>query len=307
MNIATTIIPIFAVITLGWFVRIKGFIQPEFLDPANRLVYYLAIPAMIFHEISKASLRTQFDVTVILITLLSVLAVFAVAWCVGFFWRIRSGELGTFIQASFHGNLGYIGLAVAYYSLGNDGFVRASIIAGFIMILQNLLAVIALQFNSDDASTSKNKQDVALRILGNPVILSALAGILFSATGLKLPLVISRSLDILSGLALPMALILIGASLSFKLMQLRMLRILFSSFLKLILLPGVGIILYRLFNINLHNYLPGLILLASPTATLTYVMAKEMSGDPEFAVAALSTCTMLSAATFSIWLHIVAG
>jgi predicted permease len=307
MNIATTIIPIFAVIILGWFVRIKGFIQPEFLDPANRLVYYLAIPAMIFHEISKASLRTQFDVTVILITLLSVLAVFFVAWCVGFFWRIRSGELGTFIQASFHGNLGYIGLAVAYYSLGNDGFVRASIIAGFIMILQNLLAVVALQFNSDDASTSKNKQDVVLRILGNPVILSALAGILFSATGLKLPLVISRSLDILSGLALPMALILIGASLSFKLMQLRMLRILFSSFLKLILLPGVGIILYRLFDINLHNYLPGLILLASPTATLTYVMAKEMSGDPEFAVAALSTCTMLSAATFSIWLHIAAG
>jgi malate permease and related proteins len=307
MNIATTIIPIFAVITLGWFVRIKGFIQPEFLDPANRLVYYLAIPAMIFHEISKASLRTQFDVTVILITLLSVLTVFAVAWCVGFFWRIRSGELGTFIQASFHGNLGYIGLAVAYYSLGNDGFVRASIIAGFIMILQNLLAVVALQFNSDDSSPSKNKRDAVLRILGNPVILSALAGILFSATGLKLPLVIGRSLDILSGLALPMALILIGASLSFELMQLRMVRILSSSFLKLILLPGLGFILYRLFDIKLHDYLPGLILLASPTATLTYVMAKEMNGDTDFAVAALSSCTILSAATFSIWLHIAAG
>lgn len=306
MNIATTIIPIFAVITLGWFVRIQGFIQPEFLGPANRLVYYLAIPAMIFHSISKASLSAQFNVTVILITLLSVSAVFAVAWCVGLIWRIRRGELGTYIQASFHGNLGYIGLAVAYYSLGNDGFVRASIIAGFIMILQNLLAVVALQFNSDDASTSKNKQEVVLRILGNPVILSALAGILFSSTGLKLPLVISRSLDILSGLALPMALILIGASLSFKLMQLRMFRILSSSFLKLILLPGLGFILYRLFDIKLHDYLPGLILLASPTATLTYVMAKEMNGDTDFAVAALSSCTILSAATFSFWLHIAA-
>ena len=175
------------------------------------------------------------------------------------------------------------------------------------MILQNLLAVVALQFNSDDTSTSKNKRDVVLRILGNPVILSALAGILFSATGLKLPLVVSRSLDILSGLALPMALILIGASLSFKLIQLRMFRILSSSFLKLILLPGLGFILYLLFDINLQDYLPGLILLASPTATLTYVMAKEMNGDTDFAVAALSLCTILSAATFSIWLHIAAG
>jgi predicted permease len=306
MNIATTIIPIFAVIILGWFVRIKGFIQPEFLGPANRLVYYLAIPAMIFHEISKGSLSTHFDATVILITLLSVLAVFAVAWCVGLIWRIRHGELGTFIQASFHGNLGYIGLAVAYYSLGNDGFVRASIIAGFIMILQNFLSVVALQFNSNDASTSKSKRDAVLRILGNPVILSALAGILFSSTGLKLPLVISRSLDILSGLALPMALILIGASLSFKLMRLKMFRIFSSSILKLILLPGVGFFLFRLFDINLQDYLPGLILLASPTATLTYVMAREMNGDSDFAVAALSCCTLLSAVTFSIWLHIAA-
>jgi predicted permease len=61
------------------------------------------------------------------------------------------------------------------------------------------------------------------------------------------------------------------------------------------------------FDVKLQDYLPGLILLASPTATLTYVMAKEMSGDTDFAVAALSSCTILSAATFSIWLHIAAG
>ncbi len=307
MNIATTIIPIFAIIALGWFVRIKGYIQPEFLGPANRLVYYLAIPAMIFHAISKGSLSTQFDVSVLCITLLSVLTVFAVAWCVGLMWRISRGELGTFIQSSFHGNLGYIGLAVAYYTLGNDGFVRASIIAGFIMILQNFLAVVVLQYNSDDASISKKKRDIVLRILGNPVILSALAGILFSATGLKLPLIVSRSLNILSGLALPMALILIGASLSFELVQLRIFKILSSSFLKLILLPGIGFILYRLLDLKLQDYLPGLILLASPTATLTYVMAKELKGDTDFAVAALSSCTIMSAATFSIWLHIAAG
>jgi len=307
MNIINTIIPIFSIITLGWFVRFKGFIQPEFLGPANRLVYYLAIPAMIFHAIAKASLKANFDVTVLLITLLSVLAVFGVAWCVGLFWGIRQGALGTFIQASFHGNLGYIGLAVAFYSLGNDGFVRASIIAGFTMILQNFLAVVALQWNSDDISAPENKRAVVLRVLGNPVILSAFAGILFSFSGLRLPMVMDRSLKILSGLALPMALLLIGASLSFKLIQAKIFQLFSSSFLKLILLPGLGVILYRLFHIDPQGYLPGLILLASPTATLTYIMAKEMNGDEDFAVAALSICTMLSAVTFSVWLHIAAG
>jgi predicted permease len=304
MNIITTIIPIFIIIIIGWFARWRGFIPPEFISPANRLVYYIAIPAMIFHSISKASLKTQFDAAVLAITLLSVLAVFAVAWSAGKINRVRRGQLGTFIQTAFHGNLGYIGLAVAYYFLGNEGFVRASIIAGFTMILQNFLAVVALQLNSDNPSTAGNRFEVAFRILGNPVILSAMAGILFSLSGLKIPLIIDRSLDILSGFALPMALLVIGGSLSFELMQLRILRVLSSSFMKLILLPGLGFALYRLFGLASQDYLPGLILLASPTATITYVMAKEMNGDTDFAVAAISISTMFSAITFTLWLHV---
>jgi hypothetical protein len=57
MYIVSTIIPIFAVIILGWFARWRGFIPPEFLGPANRLVYYLAIPAMIFRGIPRDSLK----------------------------------------------------------------------------------------------------------------------------------------------------------------------------------------------------------------------------------------------------------
>jgi predicted permease len=302
MNIISTIIPIFTVIILGWFARWKGFIPPEFLAPANRLVYYLAIPAMIFHSIAKASLKTQFDSTVLTVTLLAVIAVFAFAWGVGLTRRIERKQMGTFMQCSFHGNLGYIGLAVAYYYLGSEGLVRASIIAGFIMILQNFLAVVALQLHAANIELKKNIREVVLRILGNPVIISALAGILCSLAGLRLPLVLDRSLAILSGLALPMALLIIGASLSFEVMQLQLLRVLSTSVMKLILLPGLGLIFYRSCGLALQDYLPGLILLAAPSATLTYVMAKEMNGDTDFAVAAISISTMLSAITFSIWL-----
>ncbi len=304
LNIVSTIIPIFSVIILGWLARWKGFIQQEFLEPANRLVYYLAIPALIFRAISKASLKTQFDAMVLVITLFSAVVIFAFAWGMGFLLRLRLGQLGTFIQTTFHGNLGYIGLAIAFYLLGNEGFVRASIIAGFLIILQNFLSVISLQFNSDDISVKGNKLYIVLKILGNPVILSALAGILFSLSGLKMPLVIDRSLHILGGLALPMALLIIGASLSFELMQLRILRVISSSLLKLILLPGIGFLLYRIFGIAVQDYLPALILLASPTATITYVMAREMGGDVDFAVAAISTSTLISSVTFTLWINI---
>jgi len=304
MDILLTIIPIFAVIILGMVARWKGFIQPEFLAPANRLVYYLAIPAMIFRSISKGSLKTQFNITVLAMTLLSVTAVFAVAWCAGRIKRVKRGQLGTFMQSSFHGNLGYIGLAVAYYYLGNAGLVRAGIIAGFIMILQNFLAVVALQLYAENTSQKKNRYDVVFRILGNPVIVSAMAGLLFSMAGLRMPLVIDRSLAIISDLALPMALLIIGGSMSFEMMQLPIFSVLATGLMKLILLPGLGFMLFRLSGLALQDFLPALILLASPTATISYVMAKEMHGDTDFAVAAISTSTMLSAITFTFWLNI---
>ena len=128
---------------------------------------------------------------------------------------------------------------------------------------------------------------------------------LVSITGIPVPLVLGRCLDILSDLALPLALLIIGASLSFEMVQSRLMTILSTGVMKLILLPGIGYLLYRICGVAVDAYLPGIILLASPTATVTYVMAKEMKGDSELAVATISVSTLLSAITFSLWLNVV--
>jgi len=305
MNIVTTIIPIFVIIVLGWLARVYGFIRPEFLQQANRLVFYLAIPAMVFRSISKTSLTGQFDGMVVTLSMLAVCVVFFCAWILGNIAHVHRSQRGTFIQNSFHGNMGYIGLAVSFYYLGREGFVRASILAGFMMILQNLLAVIALQIFSENNSGARRGGALVLKILGNPIILSALAGILVSMTGIPVPLVLGRCLDILSDLALPLALLIIGASLSFDLVQSRLMPILSAGVMKLILLPGIGYLMYRICDVTVAAYLPGIILLASPTATVTYVMAKEMQGDSKLAVATISVSTLLSAITFTLWLTVV--
>ena len=305
MEIAATIIPIFAIVLLGWGVRRKGFMPAEFLGPANRIVYYLAIPAMIFRAISKASLGDEFHGAVLFITLGSAVAAYLAAWGVCRGWRMAGKRTGVFIQSAGHGNLGYIGLSVAFYYLGETGLVRASLIAGFLMILQNLLSVLALQAHGAGRGAA-GRGGLATALVGNPVILSALAGILASALQLPIPLVVQRSLDILSGLALPTALLLIGATLSFRVMKAHFFTVMGAVGIKLFLLPGLGLLLYRFFHLQPGEYLPGLILLASPTATVAFVMAKEMRGDADFAVAAISASTLISAGSFSFWL-VLAG
>ena len=297
-----TIIPIFAVIGLGAVARKKGFLQDAFLTTANRLVYYLAIPAMIFRAIAGVSLEDRFDPMLIGVTLTAVLLVFVSTW-IGSRWiGMAKHRRGTFVQSVIHGNLGYIGLAVAFYFMGSEGLVRAGIIAGFLMIFQNLLAVIVLQAN---AETSSTRPRLIRSILGNPVIVSALAGILFSVSGVPTPLLLDRCLKIIGDLALPMALLIIGASLNFSMLSRGMGLVMVISVLKLIVLPALGLWGFRLFNASYQNLMAALVLLAAPSATLTYVMARELSGDADLAVSAISATTLLSALTYTGWLAII--
>ncbi|HSL60732.1 MAG TPA: AEC family transporter, partial [Desulfotignum sp.] len=87
-------------------------------------------------------------------------------------------------------------------------------------------------------------------------------------------------------------------------MKSQLVRVLPSTIIKLVLVPAAGFLLYTLWGLSPDLYLPGLILLASPSATIIYVMAVEMNGDVEFAVTAISVSTLLSAVSFSAWLHI---
>jgi hypothetical protein len=302
MEVIITIIPIFVIIILGWGARKRGFITPEFLVPANRLVYYLSIPAMIFSAIVKSSFHEQFDGKLLLLTLLAATGIYTTAFAVTRIVKMVPARAGAFIQSSGHGNIGYIGLPIAFYYLGDTALAKAGILAGFLMILQNLLSVVALQLHDTAGRHRPGFKSLAVKLLGNPVIIGAMTGIAVSALELPVPRVIGRSIDILGGLAPPMALLLIGASLSLNLMRKYLLPTLGAVALKLLLLPAGGLLLFNLFHLETEAYLPALILLCSPTATISYVMAREMHGDADFAVAAISASTLFSSLTFIIWL-----
>jgi malate permease and related proteins len=306
MEVIITITPIFFIIFLGWVVRKKGFITPEFLEPANRLVYYISIPALIFNSIAKASFQEQFDSNVLFLTLLAAIILYAIADLLARLLKMTPARAGAFVQSSGHGNVGYIGLPIALYYLGDGGLAKAGIICGFLMILQNLMSVIVLQLHDTSSSRLPGIKSLMRKLLGNPVIIGAMGGIVASALAIPIPVVVGKSLDILGGLAPPMALLLIGASISMKLIRTYLFPTLGAVFLKLFILPGLGLLLFNVFGLTPESYLPALILLCSPTATIAYVMAKEMHGDAEFAVATISASTLFSSLSIMLWLAIIA-
>ncbi len=113
-----------------------------------------------------------------------------------------------------------------------------------------------------------------------------------------------RRLSILSGMALPLALLVIGTSVSFAQMQQQLRLTALIGGLKLLILPALGLTFFHILGLARIEYLPALILLASPTATVSYVMASEMAGDASLASAAISITTLVSAVTFILWLGV---
>ena len=307
MQIVATIVPIFIIILLGWGVHRRGFLPASFIEPANRLVYYVAIPAMIFQSITKSTVREWFNPLVIILPLIALTGAYVCAWAASSAMRQERSLAGTFIQSSGHGNLGYIGLAVAYYFLGDSGLVQASVIAGFMMIWQNVLSVMALQFYAPKTGKTFGLMTYISKIMGNPVIIAVIAGLFISLVGIPVPLILQRSLSIISGLALPTALLIIGASLSLRRIRMFMLTAASAAAIKLMVMPALGWGLYRLFHVVPADMVPGLILLASPTATVSYVMAKELHGNSDLAVATISASTLLSAGTIMLWLKLATG
>ncbi|MHC1725970.1 MAG: AEC family transporter [Syntrophobacteraceae bacterium] len=295
-----TILPIFSIILLGCLLESKKIIQPSFTRPANQIVFYLALPAMLFNATSRAPFWANFDLNAVI----GLAAAPVILVAVGFVFvrglKIPEERRSTFLHSGFHGNIGFMSYAVVYYALGESGFAKAAIMGSFLLVVQNLLALWVLKPVQQQPAPARRGWVVLKQILQNPIILSVVLGIACSLSGLSIPRPFVQSLEVLSGMALPMGLLLIGAVLSFGACRSMVREIIGIGVLKFACLPLIGYGLMLLLRVPEGLVLPGIILLAAPPATVTYVMATELGGNPRLAAASISVLTLVSAFTYSL-------
>jgi predicted permease len=300
-----TVIPIFVMIFLGVVAARIGLLPDEARGPLNRLVFYYAIPAFLFQAIAGFPMDQGFNVGVIVTTLCAPLSLYLLGWLLLKLGRVQPQKAGILAIGGCHGNLAYIGLPVAFYFLGEQGLAQAGITAGFLVILQNILSVTILQSFSPAQSRQGGRAAVIFKLMKNPVIVSCLLGIIVSELQIPIPDVVNRTLKMLGQLAPPAALLLIGASLSFSKIMAQLRPVCAIALTKLVLLPAFALLLFYLFGLDIGGNLSAFILLGTPTATITYVLAQQMKADSELAVAIISATTLLSAISLSLWLMLL--
>jgi len=106
-------------------------------------------------------------------------------------------------------------------------------------------------------------------------------------------------------MALPLALLIIGASLSLSRISKNLIWLIISLCLKLLLLPGLGFVLLYYAGAQILSITVAAILLGAPAATVSVIMSGEMNGDVTFASSQVTVSTLVSALTFCFWTYLV--
>lgn len=310
-SIFETVLPVFLMIGLGVFLRRNGSIEPASVSTLSWIVFYIASPALLFRSAALVPVEQSFDPVIVG----TVIATTLVATIIPYFLGRMAGpdRQGVIAQGVFRSNMVFVGLPILINAFGSDPETLSPVTTaiGLTVPLYNLLAVLVLVLphrNRPDRSHSLAK--TAGKILLNPLILSSVGGLLYSASGLPLPTLVDRTLEMPAKTASPLALLVVGASLDFRSAASSISLNAIVSAGKLIVYPsiylGILIFLESWGWIDLKKtHLEMVILMASPTAVAAHIMARELGGDERFSSAIVVASTCLSIFTISGWLLVL--
>lgn len=295
-------LPIALIVVLGvWFKRI-GWLDEAFNQGASKLVFNVALPSLLFVSIVDSEASAEIGLRIILFAAVFTLGSFFVLSLLSHWVTAIREERGVFVQGAFRGNMGIVGLAFCFSAFGTEGATLASVYLAFMTLLYNVLAVVTLHRWQDKQPGQSIILSTLKGLTKNPLIIAiAIAGTWRFST-IPVPVFLTDAAQYLAQMTLPLALLSIGASLSWVGFVSAGKVTAWASALKLIVLPYIaaGIAYW----IGFRGVELGVmyLMMATPTAAASYMMVRAMGGNASLAASIIAVTTVLSLFTTSIGL-----
>ena len=301
---ANTILPVFLILFLGYFLRYKNIINDEFISTSSTLVYKVALPVFLFLKLSVTDLGTTFYPAEVVFILSGILVSFVIIWSIARLFIKDKNNLGIFVQGSFRSNFAIVGLAIIFNVFGEPGLAKGSVVLAFIVGALNVLSLIVLE-STLRPQTKINYFQIFLNLLKVPMIIAVLVSLPFSFLKITLPETLIKTGNYLASLTLPLALLGIGASLNFSQMK-KASRLAFTSAsIKIVIVPLVLTYVAWLFGFRGETLGIIFIFFACPTAIVSFIMAKALGGNEKLAGNIIVLSTLGSVVTISLGIFLL--
>jgi malonate transporter and related proteins len=293
MHVFLLILPDFLLIALGALLRRTFGFDAAFWSGVERLVYFVLFPALLFRSLATAPLAlSDAAVPVGIVVAVTVAGMLLSALAAPLF-RLPHDTFAACFQCAFRINT-YVTLAVASRMAGDRGVALVSLFIGVLVPIVNIAAVGMLARGRGTR--------VAFELARNPLVLASVAGMLWNMTGLPVPAVAARILDLLAAGALPIALLAVGAGLRLALGMLPPAAIAWWNGVKLVALPAIAWFLAHRLGLPPFEMRMAVLAAAAPTATSAYILAVQMNGHGAPVALLITTQTLLAAITLPLWM-----
>lgn len=294
-------VPIFMLMLLGYFFKVKKIFTPELTKGINGFVFKVALPVLVYKELATADVGELWDGGFVLFCFLATLGSIAIGYLLSLLFKDRKLR-PEFIQGSFRSSAALLGAGIAINLYGNAGMIPIMIIGA--VPLYNIAAVVMLTVGQGEGKITKELIKKTLwGVIKNPIIIGIILGMIRSM--IPIGILLPKTLSYVSGLATPLGLMALGASFEFEKMRSKITPTVFATFFKLI---GHTLI-WGMIAISLgytHDKLIAvLIMTGSPTTVSSFVMAKQMGYDGTVSAGIVMLTTVLSAFTLTLWLYIL--
>ena len=286
------VLPIIIMVADGYFLKKTGYMDGAFAKAANRLVFHVFLPVMLFLNVYKIDSIGDIDLGYVLYAACALVAVFILSIPAVLTVTKEPSRRGALVQACFRSNYALIGIPLAKSLFGDEGVAAASLLSAVFIPMLNILAVISLSVFRDGGEKPSMKK-ILSGILKNPLIRSIALGLLalvlravFVKYGVSIRLSdltpIYTVLEYLSNLATPLALLVLGAQFEFSAVARLRKEIVFGTLMRTVVVPCLGIgVAYFAFRSHFGGaqFATFVAAFATPVAVSSVPMAQEMDGD----------------------------
>ncbi|MCT1640792.1 AEC family transporter [Dietzia cinnamea] len=204
---------IVALVALGWLLARTLVLGTDARLVLNRLVFFVATPALLFDSLSRTTLDQVFT-GVFVVSAVSAIIIAALYMVIARLWLRRpASDLVVGALSAGYVNSANLGIPIALYVLGDLGFVMPLLLFQVVVLQPIAIAVLERAARAEGAESGGGALGALLQSVRSPIVLAALAGVVVAA----LPWTPSDSLlepvHLVGQISVPGALLVFGMSL----------------------------------------------------------------------------------------------
>ncbi len=290
------LVPVFSLVLLGYLVGPRLQLEVRTL---SRLAYFVLTPAFVFNVLSQTRIEANLAGRMVGFISLVYIGTILLAFVTARLLRRSPAMTAAYVMIAAFGNVGNFGLPIIQFAEGPEALGVATVYFLANLVLAFVVCVTAANF-SRGLSLS-----MAGQVFRTPALIALAPALLVNWSGVSLPPVALRPLELLSGALIPTMLIVLGAQLAGAGAPRLSADLLISSAIRLVGGSALAFATVGWFALPELERNVGILQASMPTAVLVSIIAMENRLLPEFVTMTVLFSNVVSIVTLAIVLLLI--